>query len=133
MIFILLFILPAQGSEVGSDCSVTIPDFDNNPHIIDENYTTLDVDTREGGLVCVEGECCFQLFTEESGQGGSQLLDSSGEFRLNISPVRSLYMVECVSPFLHPVLKFLIIAVAVIISLYCIVTKGKEYLFRKRF
>ena len=47
-------------------------------------------------MIFPPGECCFQLFTEESGQGGSQLLDSSGEFRLKISPVRSLYMVECV-------------------------------------
>ena len=35
--------------------SVTIPDFDNTPHKIGENSTTVDIDAREGGLVLVEG------------------------------------------------------------------------------
>ena len=35
--------------------SVTIPDFDNTPHKIGENSTTVNIDAREGGLVLVEG------------------------------------------------------------------------------
>jgi len=123
------------------NCSLDSPelwlrDVAGELHTFRENITELArfrlqkgaaVSTRAGG-----GECCFSLFSEADGGGYEQLLEYDTEAILDIEDVKSVFIVECYKPPIHPALKFVLMSLLIIAILYCGYSKGKELIFRRR-
>ena len=72
------------------------------------------------------------MFSKSEGWGSAQHLRAPGEARLEVEGVASIYKVACDRRGLHPVLKFFLVAVGIVIGLGLIYHCGKEALFRKR-
>ena len=94
----------------------------------------LTVHTPKDNMLIVDtsGDCCFSIYSQPEAAGDLQSLQSEGGHHLQLQLVSSVYVVECEAPLIHPALKFFLIALVIILSLYCIWSKGKEYLFRRR-
>jgi len=112
---------------------IQINDRDNKKHSFRENVTELSIEAVKDDIVTIEGDCCFELFSESHGRGSAQLIQSSGQFRLELEDVSSMYKVDCARRGMHPLLKFFLIAVGIIIGLFILYSSGKQALFRKRF
>ena len=97
-----------------------------------DNMLTVDTPTDNMLTVDTSGDCCFSIYSQPEAAGDLQSLQSEGGHHLQLQLVSSVYVVECEAPLIHPALKFFLIALVIILSLYCIWSKGKEYLFRRR-
>merc|ERR1711915_721054 len=76
-------------------CSVTIQDAEQSRHTFRENSTTIGIDVRKGEVIFVEGDCCFQIFEDDFGQGNSQTLEGAGKHRYTLRKAASLFIVDC--------------------------------------
>lgn len=137
--YIILFLFTdlLQGStNKYHNCSgeVIIPDKAHELHSFTANNTKLEREIKvfKRDLVTVKGDCCFSIYSQPEGAGEFQTFQSEGQDYLQIEVLNSVYVVECISPLIHPVLKFFLIALAIVLCLYFIWSKGKEYLFRRR-
>jgi len=137
--FSLVFVVFASlvGTEGNSDIchgELKIPDRSQHDHLFTANKTNLELELTvfKLDLISVTGDCCFSIYSEPEGAGSSQTFQSEGDHRLQIEVVNSVYVVECTSPLIHPVGKFILIALLTILGLVIVGHIGKKYLFRKR-
>ena len=86
----------------------------------------------ENYRVTCSGDCCFSLFSSEDGLGSNQVVGPEGDYHLQMDHVRSVFRINCEEPLIHPVLKYFLIVLGIIIVLYFMYSKGKELLFRRR-
>jgi len=111
-----------------------IPDRNQHDHLFTANKTNLESELNvfKKDLISITGDCCFTICSEPEGGGEFQTFQSEGEHRLEIEVVNSVYVIECTSPAIHPVGKFILIALLTILGLVIIGYLGKNYLLRKR-
>jgi len=122
----------AMSCKTVSPGSVLIRDKAGEKHSFAGNVTTVEIDAVKDDVVLVEGDCCYELFTEPNGYGNSVHLRYPGEHRLTLEDVSSVFKVGCERRGMHPVLKFFLVSIGIIFLLWMIYHLGKEALFRKR-
>jgi len=103
------------------------------PLKISQNSTDISSENiYKGSEVIVTGDCCFVIFSQTRGKGSEQWI-SAGETSLELTQIKSAFIVDCPRPWWkHPLLHFFIFSVIIVGILYYSYTKGKELLFRRR-